>query len=249
MTWSITLTRSKTVRPPVPLMQRACRWALLVIAVLMLLPALALAQVPPNAVPLLPVLAAEIDRAWPDLVPRSALGAQIEQETCISLKHRFCWSTHAELKTAREYGFGLGQLTITRRFNVFEEVKAMDRTLASWQFADRYNAQYQLRALVVKDRQAWGQVQGAATAVDRLAFAMAAYNGGMGGVLSDRKVCSATRGCDPGRWFGHVERTSLKQKKAAAGYGKSFFEINREYVRNVLEVRRPRYVAALDGPR
>ena len=46
---------------------------------------------------------------------------------------------------------------------------------------------------------------------------------------------------DSGKWFGHVEHTSLKAKTAVPGYGKSFFEINREYVRNVMVTRTVRY--------
>ena len=65
--------------------------------------------------------------------------------------------------------------------------------------------------------------------------------------MSDRRVCQATAGCDPGRWFGHVEKTSLKARAAIKGYGKSFFDINREYVVNVLQVRRSKYIAAMEG--
>jgi len=54
-------------------------------------------------------------------------------------------------------------------------------------------------------------------------------------------VCSNTQGCNPRLWFGHIEHTSLKQKTAQAGYGKSFFEINREYAVNVVFKRRAKY--------
>jgi hypothetical protein len=76
-------------------------------------------------------------------------------------------------------------------------------------------------------------------------MAFSAFIGGLGGVLWDRRLCSSVPGCDPNQWFGHVEHHSTKAKAAVAGYGKSFFEINREYVRNVMIVRRPKYAVYL----
>ncbi len=197
---------------------------------------------PPNALLYLPVLRAEVAQFWPGLATPSVLGAQVEQETCVSLKSRGCWNPHTELKTDREYGFGLGQITITSRFNVFNEVKALDPSLRAWAWADRYNPQLQLRALLLKDKQTYDYVTGARTPIDRLAFTFAGYNGGMGGVSSDRRLCQATPGCDSGVWFNNVERTSLKAKSVASGYGQSFFQINRGYVVNILRTRRGKYV-------
>ena len=202
---------------------------------------------PPNAVLYLPVLRAEVAQFWPSLALPSALGAQVEQETCVSLKSKGCWNPRTELKTDREYGFGLGQITITSRFNVFNEVKALDPSLRAWAWADRYNPQLQLRALLLKDKQSYDYITGAATPLDRLAFTFAAYNGGMGGVLSDRRLCQATPGCRAGVWFGNVSGTSLKAKAAVSGYGQSFFDINRGYVLSILVTRRNRYVDALEA--
>jgi len=94
---------------------------------------------------------------------------------------------------------------------------------------------------VLKDLQGFGLVLGTASPADRLAMAFAAYNGGGGGLASDRRACAGTHGCDPGKWFGNVERTSLKAKAAVPGYGQSFFQINRDYVRNIMIARRVRY--------
>ena len=68
-------------------------------------------KLPANAVAKLPVFKQEILTHWPELTLRSYLGGQIEQETCITLKHRSCWSENAQLLTSREQGVGLGQLT------------------------------------------------------------------------------------------------------------------------------------------
>lgn len=222
---------------------------ILAAVVLILVVTASRADAPPAAaVPLLPILHAEQVAQWPGMPLPSALGAQVEQETCISLKHRSCWNPRAELKTRREQGIGLGQLTRTwradgsQRFDALQEiVDAFPRQLAALSWDNRYNPTLQLRALVLKDWQGFRLVLGAA-GLDRLAMSFAAYNGGPGGLASDRRACAATTGCNPARWFGNVERTSLKAKAAVPGYGKSFFEINREYVRNIMVVRRVRYL-------
>lgn len=207
-------------------------------------------ELPPNAEKYIPVLKSEQGKYWPGMPAPSTLAAQVEQETCVSLRSPRCWSPRAELRTSRERGVGLGQITKTARFDALAELRAAyPKELAGWSWSSTsiYDPAYQLRGMVLKDYQGWRVVQGAETDADRLAFTFAAYNGGAGGVLSDRRVCRAMAGCDAGRWFGHVERTSLKAKTAAAGYGKSFYEINREYVTNILRVRRAKYVPLLES--
>lgn len=207
-------------------------------------------MIPAHAPAVLAQLLALLPAYWPDMPLPSFLAAQIEQETCITLQHGKCFSERAELKTSREYGFGLGQLTITARFNAFLEVKALHPDLRDWPFEARYDRRMQLIALVVKDRHHYrGCAPLMATARDTLACVAAQYNGGAGGFLADRRLCANTAGCDPRVWFGHIEHTSLKARRPASGYGKSFFEINREYVRNVLLVRRPKYATLMDDAR
>ena len=198
---------------------------------------------PPQALPHLPTLQSEIQEHWPTAPLRAVFAAQVEQETCPSLTNKKCWNPRAELKTDREYGFGLGQLTVTKRFDNFAEARRLDVALRDWQWQDRFDAKRQLRTMVLMDRSGFSRLGFVHDPAERLAMAFAGYNGGMGGVLSDRRVCAGVVGCDPGKWFGNVELHSLKAKKAAKGYGKSFFEINREYVRNIIYTRRPRYAA------
>ena len=203
-------------------------------------------EVPENALRHLPTLRAVVEEYWADAPYRSAFAGQVEQETCVSLKHKKCWSPYAELKTAREYGFGLGQITVTKSFDNFQEARKLDSSLRDWQWENRYNAEFQLRTLVLTDRLNFGMFSWASDDYERMAFALGAYNGGRGGVLSDRRVCSATPGCDPSKWFRNVEHTSKKAKAAVKGYGKSFFEINREYVRNILTLRHMKYVPYME---
>lgn len=189
----------------------------------------------------LPVLDKALSMHWSNVPTRAVFGAQIRKETCASLTHSKCWSPYAELRTSREYGFGLGQLTITPRFDNFEEAKKLDHSLVGWTWENRYRAEFQLKTLVLMNRRAYDQLSWAGGKDNQLAFTFAAYNGGLGGVLSDRAVCRATLGCDPNRWYGHVEHTSLKSKVSVAGYGQSFFAINRQYVTTILGHYRDRY--------
>lgn len=195
----------------------------------------------------LPLLQAEIGQHWPDIPQRATLAAQVEQETCPSLQSKKCWNPRAELKMPREYGFGLGQLTVTPRFNNFAEARKLDASLRDWQWAERYDPARQLRAMVLMDRGSYQRLRTIADPHERLAMTFSAYNGGLGGVLSDRRLCAQIQGCDANRWFGHVAAHSLKQKIKAHGYGQSFYDINRGYVRNIMVVRSPRYATAM-GP-
>lgn len=175
------------------------------------------------------------------------LAGQVEQESCVSLTSPRCWNPHAELKTSREYGFGFGQITKafrkdgSVRFDTFQELTSKYPALKDWTWDDRYNARYQLTALVELDQNLFNQIRDAATTDDRLAFMLAGYNGGASGVLQDRLLCSNTPKCDQSRWFGHVENTSLKTRLVNPGYSKSAFQINREYVYNIVFLRRPKY--------
>lgn len=210
-------------------------------------------KMPPNAIQYLPTLKKLSIDIWPTLKLRSFLGGQVEQETCISPTSKGCWNPKAELKTKREYGFGLGQATIAydangnERFNIFKEQKKLDKRLADWKWEDRYDPEKQLIGFVRFSMQSYLMMKfTTASEEDRIAFALSAYNGGTGGVLNDRKLCISTTGCDPSRWFDNVEKYSFKAKIKVQGYGQSFYEINRGYVKNVLKLRRFKYIPFLE---
>ncbi len=199
---------------------------------------------PENAKKYAPVLKQELQKHWPEITPRSVFAGQIEQETCISLKSSKCWSPNAELKTDREYGFGLGQITVTKKFDNFAEAKKLDKSLLAWKWENRYDPAFQLRTLVLMDKSFYDKLP--ASIGEKLAFMFAAYNGGLGGILNDRRLCQGTKGCNPDLWFGNVENTSFKSKIKPPQYGKSFFEINREYPKNILLVRAKKYKNLMD---
>lgn len=212
---------------------------ILAAAILMLIVTAPRAGEPPAAaLPYLPVLRAEQRMWWPDMPLPSALGGQVEQENPK-------WNPRTEFRTSRERGVGLGQITRTARFDALAEMKAAyPHALKSWGWdsASLYDPRMQLRGLVLMDLRNWTALADIPAFGERLAMVMAGYNGGMGGLASDRRMCAATPGCDPSRWWGHVEHTSLKAKTAVPGYGKSFFVTNREYPRNILLKRRARYL-------
>ena len=211
-------------------------------------------SVPVGAKQHLPELKLVIKNNWATLSTPSIIGGQIEQESCISLTHKRCWNSNVELKTSREYGFGLGQITIAYdkngkvRFNNFEEAKKQfPKALSAWKWEDRFNASYQMTTMVLMDKNLYNRSMSLTpNDKDRLAFMLSAYNGGFGGVLQDRKLCQATKGCDPSLWFGNVAAYSFKSKTKVKGYGESAYDINRGYVDQVMNKRRFKYIPYLE---
>lgn len=216
--------------------------------------------VPDRAKEYAPLVVQETDRYFPDIARRSYVGALIEKETCISLKHRFCWSTTAQLKTTREEGASLGQFTRAYdrngklRFDALAEVKTLNpEALKEYSWDNVYTrADLGIRAILIKQKDCDVKMQRLnpkMDPMDRLAFCDAAYNGGYGGMQADRKLCAATPGCNPHVWFGNVELHSSKNKVAHAGYGDSWFTINRKHVNETVPFdppsRRAKYIPYL----
>lgn len=192
------------------------------------------AQIKANEAKYLPMLDSTISCKWPEMDHRHYLGGQIYAESK--------WDPTARLKTDREEGVNFGQITVTAKFNNFEAFKALDKDLKTWKWDNRFDPVNGLIALVVYDRTLYQQTKLAATDQDRYAFMFSAYNGGMGGLLKDRRLCQGTKGCDSTKWFGHVEHTSYKAKSKVQGYGNSFFTINRTYVSNIMGPYGDRYI-------
>lgn len=212
------------------------------------------AEVPASALKYLPLVTEATTSLWPTIPLRSYIPAQIEQESCISLTHKKCWNPNVELKTQREYGFGLGQFTIAYdkagkvRFNTWQEMKDKDPQLKNWAWEDRYNPLLQIKAIVIKNRINYGKLTFIIKdPLEKMAFLAATYNGGS--VVKDRSLCAPRTDCDASTWFAKngkykyaVESFSTKSKVVHKGYGKSFFTISREYPLNILYVRRDKYI-------
>jgi len=209
--------------------------------------------IPPGAVQHMPALRAQLAQAWPDMPEPAYLGALIEHESCVTLTSPRCWQPGARLKTQREEGAGFAQLTRAwdaqgrQRFDALAEVRQLDpQGLQAFTWATVYQRpDLQLRAIVVKARATWARllpvVPGTQAQLDMLD---AAWNGGLMGVLNERRACAAAPGCDPDQWRGHVERHCLKSRRPLYA-GRSACDINRHHVVDVRQVRQPRYTPYL----
>lgn len=185
---------------------------------------------------------------WADHPAPQLLPALAEHESCLSLTHSRCCNPKSRLKSAREEGAGLGQVTRayradgSLRFDALAELRDRHPALGDWSWENVYQRQdLQNRALILMSRDNFlffaRLVKDPASA---LAFADAGYNGGNAGVQNERRACQAAAGCDPQQWFGHVERHCLKSRAALYGQ-RSACDINRNHVKDVLQVREGKY--------
>ncbi len=213
--------------------------------------------VPESMKKLFDLAKATMKSLWPDLKTPSFILAKIEQETCISPTSKRCGSTQAELKTNREYGFGYGQTTIaynkdgTERFNVWKDLRNADPMLRQkWTWENRFDSELQMRAVIIKSRMSHSAVRfPTKDEQEHTAFGAADYNSGS--PITDRRLCMAQSDCDPSSWFDTAEKKgvesySVKNRVAQKGYGKSFYEISREYPRLVVFIRREKYIPFVD---
>jgi hypothetical protein len=206
-------------------------------------------HIPDRAHQHLPTLTAQVKDVWPQFYAPHYFAALIEHESCISLKHSRCWSPTSQLKSAREEGAGLGQLTRAFhadgrvRFDALEDSKRLDpKGLNELRWENVYQRpDLQMRVLVLMTRQAWNRLVPLIPDQEpRLAMTDAAYNGGLGGVMNERRACGLRQNCNPNLWFANVENVCLKSTKPLYG-GRSACDINRHHVHDVLHNRMPKY--------
>ncbi len=203
-------------------------------------------SVPENFLKYGAILKSEQKKYWPADPEPSVLAGLIEQETCITLKSSSCWNPAARLKTSREEGAGLGQITRAYKENGalrFDSLAAIrsrypfDLGELSW--SNIYSRpDLQLRAVVILSRDLALPFRFSPA---QLAFGDAAYNGGIADVQMERRACQIAEECDASQWFNHVELHCLKSRQPIYA-GRSACDINREHVRNVLLVRKQKYV-------
>ncbi len=227
----------------------------LVIAALLMLfgPAARAGTIPARAHALLPQVAGAINQHWPDIPAREYVPGLIEHESCITLTHSRCWSPTSRLRTAREEGAGLGQLTRAwhpdgrLRFDALAEMRDSHPALSGLDWATIYQRpDLQIAALVLKVRGDYLALRDVADPGQRLAMADASYNGGRAGLQRERRACQLAAGCNPGRWWGHVEAHCLKSRQPIYA-GRSACDINRHHVADVLQRRAPKYRGLVDS--
>lgn len=204
--------------------------------------------IPPQAFTLKPIIKKELDNNFPEIPNYNYVPSLAEQESCISLTHSKCWNTHSELKTSREQGLGIWQLTRAYnkdgsvRFDTLKDMRNKYKTELkdlSWDtFRDRPDLQVRTMTLMIRDD--YRALYNIQDPFQRLAMTDSAYNGGRGGVYKDRRECSLSKYCDSNIWFDNVEKHCTKSKVAL--YGKrSACDINREHTKYVMKIRLPKY--------
>lgn len=205
-------------------------------------------HIPPQAHQYLPTLKTEVQRHFKDVPHAGYHAALIEHESgCFYLKKK-CWNPRSELKSAREQGAGLGQITRayrkdgSTRFDALQEMVDRYPQLKGWSWSNVFDRpDLQLRAVVLKTEADYRHfVRVARDRHQALLFADAAYNGGRGGVEAERRACHLAPGCDPKVWTGNVERFCMKSKAPIYG-SRSPCDINRHHVHDVL-ARAGKYV-------
>ena len=102
-----------------------------------------------------------------------------------------------------------------------------------------FNPGWSLRALCTYDKWLWERNDGA-SAYERMAFTLSAYNGGQGWVNRDKSKARKLN-MDASRWFGAVENVNAGRSAAA-------WKENRNYPRLILQERQYAYIKAGWGP-
>lgn len=194
------------------------------------------------------IIQKEINMYFPELYNYNYIPSLIEHESCITLKHKRCWEPTSQLKTARETGVGLGQITKayntdgTIRFDSLADMaKRYKQELyeAKWETIHQ-RPDIQIRIMILMLKESYKKLYDIKNPEYRMHMVDAAYNGGLGGVLKERRACGLSINCNPNIWFNNVERYCLKSKKALYGT-RSACDINRHHVKDVFYDNLPRY--------
>lgn len=174
------------------------------------------ADVPPTALRHRADLIRTSHAAWGLDAPTATFAAQIHTESQ--------WRPNA---TSPVGATGMAQFMPTTA----DWISRLDPELAANQPT---NPAWAMRALVTYDKWLFNRIQ-ASDDCQRMAFALSAYNGGLGWIQRDKKAAKAA-GAESLTWFGEVERFNAGRNQAA-------FRENRAYPRLILKVREPVYAA------
>lgn len=206
--------------------------------------------IPKNAYAVFPLIQEQSQQYFPVEGINPYAMALMEQESCISLTHSRCFLSTAELRTSREFGAGLPQITKAYnpdgsiRFDKLAEMKAsykQELKDLSWENI-KLRPDLQVRVVVLMIKDLYNKFYFIKDPEIRYHFVDPAYNGGPGGVMKERTACGLAKDCDPNIWFGNVERYCLKSKRPLPAYGgQSICDINRKHPSNVFKIRIMKY--------
>lgn len=213
--------------------------------------------IPEKAYPLLPVVKEEVERLDLSLIDYY-MAAAIEKESCLSLTHKRCWSPESQLsmywdkaKTRRsEVGVGLFMATktwkkdgsvrfdtLTRLAKTYpNELKGLNWTTV------KQRPDLQIRGLLLLMNETYSKLPTVSDVEARHAMTVSAYNSGHGRLTRDRMTCKLKKGCNPNLWFGNVEMVKAPGYATSKGlYSRTPWQINREHVKEVINIRSPKY--------
>jgi hypothetical protein len=202
-----------------------------------------------KARPYLPMINDTFNQYWPDASYKQNEPGKLDRETaCPNMKK--CWNPKVQLKTSREWGIGLSEVTIaynkdgTVRFNNFVEAKRKYKEqLAGWNFEGeaKYEAKYHIIYSVLEDKSNFQRMKMLFVSdIDRWAGTLVSYNAGAGRVNSRFTICKITPNCDKGKWFGGLDTVaSLAEKNLI--YGVSLQQRVNDYPRDVIFIRSLKY--------
>jgi len=208
--------------------------------------------IPQNAYDYLPQVYEEVARIIPELSTPYYFPALIEHESCICIRPsrrcRRCFNPRSRLKTWREEGAGLFQLTRTFyrngrvKWDIVRTLKRENPELLSelnwYNIYDRPDLQ--IRAGLILWKSNWNRLSSNIDEENRRRFADAIFNGGWKFFNRERKTCGLRYDCDPNVWYGNVADISSGRNRRALYSGKTAWQINRRHVRDV-EARMNKY--------
>lgn len=203
--------------------------------------------IPVNADKYLPLLKYQQEQIWPDNAMPYYLGALVEKESCYTLTNKRCWDPTSRLKTDREEGAGLFQLTRayktngTVRFDTLTDLSLKySRYLRDLSWSNVYQRpDLQLSAGILLSKENWDRLYNIKGTANRMYFTDASYNQGIGNTFRQMRLCGLTKGCDPQYWFGNVDSQCTNTKIL---YGtRSACDINRDHVNDIFNIRLNKY--------
>jgi len=204
--------------------------------------------IPPQAFEYKETILSELSAFFPNIPDYNYVPALIEHESCISLRHSRCWKSTSELRSKREQGVGLGQVTRafredgSVRFDTLSNLKNMYKSElkeASWDII-KNRPDLQIRMIVLLLRTDNKQLYSIQDELVRLHFTDSAYNGGIRDIHRSRRACGLVKNCNPQYWFGHVENYIQKSNKILYG-NRSAIDINKHHVKDIFKTRMPKY--------
>ena len=197
-------------------------------------------EIPPNAYLYLDDMYKEFNRLNIDISRPWYFGALIEHESCITLCRKRCWSPTSRLKTKREEGAGLPQLTRAYnrygklRFDIIHTLRRKHpKELSELNWNNVYNRpDLQMRAMMLLWKEPMYRFKNKVSDITVINFLDSIYNGGLKYFLRERKSCYLRANCDETKWFNNVARMNARGHRVLYG-NRTAHMINRHHVSDV----------------